>query len=1048
MFKKALLFSLFCVGSVYADSKTFTYMDRIVQSGNIRKLETTLQYGYSLEETNDNGDTVLCKAVWRKDHRGYELLKLAGANLKPKCLEKDKDAYNAFMKEQPKDGTYYQVIEKETAKAAPIVVANTYPNKWLWFNVLLAGGVGAAVIGSGGGGGSGGSSPNITPSDPRYPGIPVDGYENKNMFIPDSPITPSANDVKSIVDCSTNPKFCGIGGGFTSEYGNGALAQINAQYAYARGYNGLTVERYDENNEYAPVTPTTTPSSKITVAVVDTGIAPVTGLNLTTGGINMDYGPYIKGTNTKGYYFSNGHIYLTNSDTPIVDANNAPLTISPDDSSTLQYIGPSTQAEWEAYTARYAVGYVWNVNNTTPYGYTTSGEQGNHGTHVAGIIGADIDPQDNVSYGTQLNYAMQGVNPNAILYPVRYDPWRNFTKEEIHSILEAGAKVVNYSINMEGYFANEYPEYLTSALSQGNGIEALQNAFLNNLIVVISAGNTGTAQSNLLSAIPLSDLYNGSNESIVHITTDDLGHTVVSTDTALPTATVDSTGLFVNVVSVDKNAYNEGDNYVLSSFSNACGVTANYCIAAPGGNGDDYMISTGALGSFIGMQGTSMATPVVSGAISLLMAAFPYMEPQEIVSILFETATDLGIPGVDTTYGHGLLNLEAATRPTGSPNLVTELGTLLSVSNTSASLPTSFNLRAFNQVATMLDSHQRAFDINLTSFVKNSGRSKQAFADELRTMTLGNKQYKLPVNEKFSMAFSAPNANLAYKDGYLQAGTMDMDLNADKLSFGFKYSQDTILSRGDEIDQNLANPFSKLRNAYEVNLGYKIFDKLSFNSRISVGENGFYDGYDKSYYIEKDASTVELGLNYAPVDTLNLGFNIGQLSEQGALLGFTGSEIFNTKDYDTTYYSAYISLNPTKKWNIRASYHYGLSNSSGNLNGLMGLTDLTSDSFAIDTNYQITDNHLMGLSLSSPIRIKSGNANFNLPVALAGTNQIYYQRTSASLTPEAREMDLDFYFHRTTDKTTTKFLIGPRFNPDHNNAQTDWRVMMSFGINY
>ena len=59
-------------------------------------------------------------------------------------------------------------------------------------------------------------------------------------------------------------------------------------------------------------------------------------------------------------------------------------------------------------------------------------------------------------------------------------------------------------------------------------------------------------------------------------------------------------------------------------------------------------------------SGTSMAAAFVSGAAALLFAAQPSITAAQVRDILQRTATDIGSPGRDTTFGYGLVNMVAA----------------------------------------------------------------------------------------------------------------------------------------------------------------------------------------------------------------------------------------------------------------------------------------------------------------------------------------------------------------------------------------------------
>lgn len=107
-------------------------------------------------------------------------------------------------------------------------------------------------------------------------------------------------------------------------------------------------------------------------------------------------------------------------------------------------------------------------------------------------------------------------------------------------------------------------------------------------------------------------------------------------------------------------ALNSLDPTKLDSYSNACGKAMNYCLVAPG----DVIVTgpddTATSETYWYVQGTSFATPAVSGAAALVWQAFPYFNNDLVRQTLLGTATDLGDPGVDAVFGYGLLNVGKA----------------------------------------------------------------------------------------------------------------------------------------------------------------------------------------------------------------------------------------------------------------------------------------------------------------------------------------------------------------------------------------------------
>lgn len=252
-----------------------------------------------------------------------------------------------------------------------------------------------------------------------------------------------------------------------------------------------------------------------------------------------------------------------------------------------------------------------------------------------------------------------------------------------------------------------------SNLTDANFVNQLSAAAARDAIFVWAAGNDSDKQSSALSAIPV----------------------------VMP----EMRGHFINVVAWDSATG------ALAEYSNACGITANWCITAPGSN-----IDTGASIA----NGTSFATPIVSAAVAVIREAFPYMTAPQITNLLFETARDLGTPGVDAVYGHGMLDLERATRPVGAPLVPIDGGAMQPLQTARVSGAIAHNIMDANPKFAYFDKYGRAFAAKLSDVIeiKNPGLGFQRLraTEDIKIAEIGN----------FEMGLA--NSDVAIGDGFLQ----------------------------------------------------------------------------------------------------------------------------------------------------------------------------------------------------------------------------------------------------------------------------------------
>ena len=118
------------------------------------------------------------------------------------------------------------------------------------------------------------------------------------------------------------------------------------------------------------------------------------------------------------------------------------------------------------------------------------------------------------------------------------------------------------------------------------------------------------------------------------------------------------------------------------------------------------------------IKGTSFSTPMVAGAAALILEKWPELTGQEVGDILLVSARDLGEPGVDEIYGHGLLDVEAALRPI-SPRLSNGTTSIQMTYTSVGSAVGISEIRANVSDLVILDRYNRDYTADISKSVSN-----------------------------------------------------------------------------------------------------------------------------------------------------------------------------------------------------------------------------------------------------------------------------------------------------------------------------------------
>ncbi len=342
---------------------------------------------------------------------------------------------------------------------------------------------------------------------------------------------------------------------------------------------------------------------------------------------------------------------------------------------------------------------------------------------------------------------------------------------------------------------------------------------------------------------------------------------------------------FLVVGSIDPG-YVRGSNPAnarLASYSNACGVVKAYCLVAPG------EINQPMIGSRVS-RGTSFAAPYVTGVVAALMSTYPTLPVTTVATIVLTTATDLGAPGVDDEFGHGLLDFTRAMRPLGTVSSTS--GFRLTETDIEVSPALAGALTGTKATFGMFDMHQRPY----MYYVAARTKLDNDLLDNFPTAQMRQ------VNDGLDRMAVALENN---KHGLEKAMVSDR-------RFGMSIERcEHLCAHHNQIAPGALLNVSNLVSGTA---------KIGTNS-MAVAEMGSNSSGQLAYQL--GALRVEHSIS-----DLHLGFEAGYLSEQNTFLGSQFNGAFGVEGAYSKYINAQLTLALPKKLALHGSATFGVARAS------------------------------------------------------------------------------------------------------------------------
>jgi hypothetical protein len=412
------------------------------------------------------------------------------------------------------------------------------------------------------------------------------------------------------------------------------------------------------------------------------------------------------------------------------------------------------------------------------------------------------------------------------------------------------------------------------------------------------------------------------------------------------------------------------DGGTIADFSNRCGIAAEWCISAPGE--DVRFAYYGPDGDVDGVRGygdgggTSFAAPMVSGGLAVMKHLFrDQLANEELVTRLFLTADDTGIYADPDIYGHGRMDLGAATSPVGVLDVPITTGVA-----TAAYAPLGGS--GLRLGAAFGDGFGESFGDGELMALDDYGAPFWYELDSFAATTDG------PAMSARLRSFLGPGTGLAAVGGGSGGGSLGVT--------GSVLRMPTAAGNG-----HLALAEGAVAVSAAEGHGFSA--------------TAFTTGPLRPFMPASGAA-----LAWRP-GSLPVGLRAGWISERETMLGSLGQGAFGNLSAGTAFagFEGSVGLGA---WRFGADGELGMVNPAAQ-GGMIGeISALATSTFAVHATRGFARAGSLSFSLSQPLRVENGWATLTVPTARTKHREVLHTSQRADLVPGERQLDLAAQWNR------------------------------------
>ena len=525
----------------------------------------------------------------------------------------------------------------------------------------------------------------------------------------------------------------------------------------------------------------------------------------------------------------------------------------------------------------------------------------------------------------------------------------------------------------------------------------------------------------------------------------------------------------------------------IADFSNRCGVTKEFCIAAPGvrvplaipnnffaslskeqkaGFSQDVLdyLEDFPSEAYLSGSGTSFAAPHVTGSLAVLFELFEgNLSHSQILQRLYDTANKNGEYSNKEIYGQGLLDLGAAASPVGLPLFYTQ-GTIndgsIPLDKSYISIGKSFGdglkVSLGEKSISFFDALGAPFFIEAKSFINtkipSSINSKKIFnfSKDIYISSFNGvdsrSSWQAVLNSEGIFGYRLYDAKMNYSfDDVKYSLSYGMNPSAN-------FSDDKsfqLTSRAFHDDQAFLIPWTKVSEegfniGFSKNLESEVF-RINFFSGSRRSDEWFLK---PTFLFQHDGKTNGASLSIGNYQSANYqrNFVIGIMNHKGGFFDHNFEGAFAGLTGGKSYFSAFnLNANLKNEWKFFSTVSLARVN---NINSneftskISGVIESNFDLGIFKENFFIKSDTLSFRIKQDP-RIEKADMIFNLPIGRKPNGEINFNQTKLSILPSGREILFEtiWSYEKNFLKTSVSFsVIKDRENIKRSNIDTNFLI--------